>query len=116
MIGSYTLQVAGHQLAAYPQLGGGALDAHLLANEVLAAVAADLLELKTFEHILELWAGIGARAAVMSEQAATIVAVEEAELPAAALRTNLEMFDNADAWHGEMLPHDTQAAPRSIQF
>ncbi len=101
---SYTLQVAGHQLAAYPQLGGGALDAHLLANEVLAAVAADLLELKTFEHILELWAGIGARAAVMSEQAATIVAVEEAELPAAALRTNLEMFDNADAWHGEMLP------------
>ncbi len=101
---SYSLPVAGHQLAAYPPLSGGARDAHFLADEVLAAVAADLLELKTFEHLLELWAGIGARAAVMSEQAATIVAVEEAELPAAALHTNLEKFDNADAWSGEMLP------------
>ena len=101
---SYSLQAAGHQLTAYPPLGGGARDAHLLADEVLAAVAADLLDLKTFEHLLELWPGIGARAAVMSEQAGTIVAVEEAELPAAALRTNLEKFDNADAWYGEMLP------------
>ena len=101
---SYGLQVEEHELAAYPPLGGGACDAHLLADEVLAAVAADLLELKPFEHLLDLWAGIGARAAVLSEQVATIVAVEETELPAAALRTNLELFDNADAWHGEMLP------------
>ena len=100
---SYSLQVAGHQLITYPPLGGGAKDTHLLADEVLAAVAADLLELKTFEHLLDLWAGIGARAAVLSEQIATIVAVEEAELPAAALRVNLEEFDNTDAWHGEML-------------
>ena len=101
---SYNLQVAGHQLTAYPPLGGGARDTHLLADEVLAAVAADLLELKTFEHLLDLWAGIGARATVLSEQIATIVAVEEAELSAAALRANLEEFDNADAWHGEILP------------
>lgn len=100
---SCKLQVAGHQLITYPPLGGGARDTHLLADEVLAAVAADLLELKTFEHLLDLWAGIGARAAVLSEQIATIVAVEEAELPAAALRINLEEFDNTDAWHGEML-------------
>lgn len=101
---SYSLQVEEHQLTAYPPLGGGARDGHLLADEVLAAVAAELLELKTFEHLLELWAGIGARTAVLSEQAATIVAVEEAELPAAAMRANLESLDNADAWHGEMLP------------
>ena len=100
---SYSLQVAGHQLTAYPPLGGGVGDNHLLADEVLAAVAADLLELKTFEHLLDLWAGIGARAVVLSEQIATIVAVEEAELPAAALRANLEGFDNTDAWQGEML-------------
>lgn len=100
---SYSLQVAGHQLTAYPPLGGGARDSHLLAAEVLAVVAADMLELKTFEHLLDLWAGIGARAAVLSKQVATIVAVEEAELSAAALRVNLEQFDNADAWHGEML-------------
>ena len=101
---SYSLQVEGHQLTAYPPLGGGARDGHLLADEVLSAVAAELLELKTFEHLLELWAGIGARTAVLSEQVATIVAVEEAELPAAAMRANLEPLDNADAWHGEMLP------------
>ena len=86
---SYSLQVAGHQLTAYPPLGGDARDTHLLADEVLAAVSADLLELKTFEHVLDLWAGMGARAAVLSEQIATIVAVEEAELPAAAMRVNL---------------------------
>lgn len=100
----YSQHVGRHQLAAYPPLSGAARDAHLLADEVLAAVAADLLELKTFEHLLDLWAGIGARAAVLSEQVATIVAVEEAVLPAAALRANLIEFDNADAWHGEMLP------------
>ena len=101
---SYGLQVKGHQLAAYPPLDCSAREAHLMADEVLAVVAADLLELKTFEHLLDLWAGIGARAAVLSERVATIVAVEEAELPAAALRANLAQFDNADAWHGEMLP------------
>lgn len=101
---SYSMQAEGYHLTAYPPLGGDARDAHLMADEVLAAVAAELLGLKTFEHLLELWAGIGARAAVLSERAATIVAVEEAELPAAALRANLEQFDNADAWHGEMLP------------
>ncbi len=100
----YSLQVEGHQLTAYPPLGNGARDGHLLADEVLAAVASELLELKTFEHLLELWAGIGARAAVLSGQVATIVAVEEAELPAAALRVNLEEIDNVDAWHGKMLP------------
>ena len=93
-----------HSKSDNPPLGGGAREAHLLADEVLAAVSADLLELKTFEHVLDLWAGIGARAAVLSEQIATIVAVEEAELPAAALHANLEEFDNVDAWHGEMLP------------
>ncbi len=100
----YGLQVEGHQLTAYPPLGNGARDSHLLADEVLSAVAAEMLELKTFEHILELWAGIGGRSAVLSEKVGTVVAVEEAELPAAALRVNLERLDNADAWHGEMLP------------
>ena len=101
---SYGLQVEGHQLTAYPPLGDAARDRHFLADEVLSAVAAEVLELKTFEHLLDLWAGIGARATVLSERVATIVAVEEAELPAAALRANLERLENADAWHGEMLP------------
>ncbi len=101
---SYNLQVEKYHLTAYPPLGRDARDAHLMAEEVLAVVAAELLELKTFEHLLDLWAGIGARTAVLSDQVATIVAVEEAELPAAALRANLEQFDNADPWHGEMLP------------
>ena len=113
---SYSLQVAGHQLTAYPPLGGGARDTHLLAGEVLAAVSADLLELKTFEHVLDLWAGMGARAAVLSEQIATIVAVEEAELPVAALRANLEEFDNADVWHGEMLPTIRKLRRGQYQF
>ncbi|MDE0140368.1 MAG: TRAM domain-containing protein [Caldilineaceae bacterium] len=101
---SYGLQVEGHQLTAFPPLGDAARDRHLLADEVLSSVAAEVLELKTFEHLLDLWAGIGARATVLSERVATIVAVEEAELPAAALRVNLERLENADAWHGEMLP------------
>lgn len=100
----YSLQVGDYQLISYPPISRSACDGHLMADEVLAAVAAELLELKAYEHLLELWPGIGARAAILSEQVATIVAVEEAELPAAALQANLEEFDNADAWHGEMLP------------
>ena len=101
---SYSVQVEGRQLTAYPPAGDDVRSGHLLAEEVLAAVAAEMLELKTFEHLLELWAGIGARASILADHVATIVAVEEGELPAAALRANLEGLDNADAWHGEMLP------------
>jgi 23S rRNA (uracil1939-C5)-methyltransferase len=101
---SYSVQVEGRQLTAYPSVGDGVRSGHLLAEEVVAAVAAEMLELKTFEHLLELWAGIGARAVILADQAATIVAVEEAELLAAALRANLDGLDNADPWLGEMLP------------
>lgn len=101
---SYTLQADGRQFTAYPPVGGGVRDGHLLADEVLAAVSADLLELKTFEHLLDLWAGIGVRATILAEQVATVVAVEEAELSAAALQVNLDRLDNADVRHGEMLP------------
>ena len=116
----YSVQVGGRLLTAYPPTGystdakcakgvrsasvENARSGHLLAEEVLAAVAADLLELKTFEHLLELWAGSGARATLLAELAATVVAVEEAELTAAALRVNLAGLDNADARQGEMLP------------
>ena len=101
---SYSVQVEGRQLTAYPPVGDDVRSGHLLAEEVLAAVAAEMLELKTFEHLLELWAGIGARATVLADHVATIVAVEEAEMSAAALQANLDGLDNADAWHGEMLP------------
>lgn len=101
---SFSAKVQDQQLTAFPPVLGEARNGHLLADEVLAAVAADLLELKPFEHILELWAGIGARTTILAEQAATVVAVEEAELLSAALRINLEHLDNADPWHGEILP------------
>ncbi len=101
---SYAVQVQDQQLTAFPPVLGEARSGHLLADEVLAAVAADLLELKPFEHLLELWAGIGARTTILAEQAATVVAVEETELLSAALRANLDRLDNADAWHGEIMP------------
>ena len=101
---SYKVQVENHKLTAYPPVGEEPGAGHLLADEVLAAVAAELLELKTFEHLLELWPRIGARATLLAEQVATVVAVEEAELAAAALRANLAELDNADAWHVQMLP------------
>lgn len=101
---SYNVQVAGHRLTAYPPVDDDPGSGHLLADEVLAAAAEEILELKTFEHLLELGAGIGARTTLLAEQVATVVAVEEAELSAAALRVNLAALDNADAWHGAMLP------------
>ena len=87
---------------------------HLLADEVLASVAEELLELKTFEHLLELGAGIGARTTLLAERVATVVAVEEADLSAAALRANLAVLDNADAWHGRDAADGPQAASRRI--
>ncbi len=101
---SYSVQAEDRRLTAYPPVGDDPRDRHLLADEVLAAVAAELLELKTFEHLLELWPGIGARATLLAELVATVVAVEESELAAAALRANLADLDNVDAWHGQMLP------------
>ncbi len=101
---SYNVGVAGHRLTAYPPVEDFPGSGHLLADEVLAAVAEELLELKTFEHLLELGAGIGARTILLAERVATVVAVEESALGAAALRANLAEKDNADAWHGAMLP------------
>ena len=101
---SYNVGVAGHRLTAYPPVDDYPGSGHLLADEVLAAVAEELLELKTFEHLLELGAGIGARTILLAERVATVVAVEESALGAAALRANLAEKDNADAWHGAMLP------------
>ena len=112
----YGVQVGGHRLTAYPPVGDDPGGGHLLADEVLAAVATELLELKTFEHLLELWAGIGARATLLAERAATVVAVEEAELAAAALLVNLAGLDNADAWHGEMLPMIRKLRRAEYQF
>ncbi len=101
---SYDVQVADRRLTAYPPVDNSPASGHLLADEVLASVAEELLELKTFEHLLELGAGIGARTTLLAERVATVVAVEEADLSAAALRANLAVLDNADAWHGAMLP------------
>ena len=112
----YVVPAGEHRLTAYPPVGDDSRSGHLLADEVLAAVAADLLELKTFEHLLELWPGIGARATLLAEQAATVVAVEEAELAAVALRANLAGLDNADAWHGEMLATVRKLRRAEYQF
>lgn len=101
---SYYVQVAERRLTAYPPIEDNPASGHLLADEVLAAATGELLELKTFEHLLELGAGIGARTTLLAERVATVVAVEEADLSAAALRANLAGLDNADAWHGAMLP------------
>lgn len=101
---NYNVQIAGRRLTAYPPVDDNPGSGHLLADEVLAAAAEELLELRTFEHLLELGAGIGARTTLLAEQVATVVAVEEADMSAAALRANLAGLDNADAWHGAMLP------------
>lgn len=98
------VEVSGRTLVATPPLRAEPVGGHILADEALAAAVVEVLELKTFEHLLELGAGVGARAFLLAEHAATVVAVEETELAAAALRANLAVVENADAWQGETLP------------
>ncbi len=113
---SYNVQVTDRWLTAYPPVDDNPGSGHLLADEVLAAASEELLELKTFEHLLELGAGIGARTTLLAERVATVVAVEEAELSAAALRANLAGLDNADAWRGAMLPTIRRLRRAEYQF
>jgi 23S rRNA (uracil1939-C5)-methyltransferase len=84
-------------LAVYLPLGDRRLFwPHALGNEALPMIAAALLEVQPFEYLLDVWAGFGANSVVLAEQAATIVAVENDPMAAAALQSNLAGVDNVD--------------------
>ena len=63
-------------------------------------IAAALLEVRPFDYLLDIWAGFGANSVVLAEQCATIVAVEDDPLAAAALQSNLAGLDNIDLLGG----------------
>lgn len=121
---NHTVQVDDHRLTAYPPIGAPGANGraqgdaprtgHLLTEEVLVAVVVELLELQTFEHLLELEADIGARTVLLAEQVATVVAVlapigaplwgATTELAMAALQANVAGLDNVAVRQGEILP------------
>ncbi|MBI3960165.1 MAG: hypothetical protein HY328_15240, partial [Chloroflexi bacterium] len=84
-------------LAVYPPLGDRHLSwPHALGNEAIPMIAAALLEVRPFDYLLDIWAGFGANSVVLAEQAATIIAVEDDPLAAAALQSNLAGLDSVD--------------------
>lgn len=88
-------------LAVYPPLGDRRLSwPHALGNEAIPMIAGTLLDVQPFEYLLDIWAGFGANSVVLAEQCATIVAVEEDDMAAAALQSNLAGLDSVDLLGG----------------
>lgn len=99
LVGEWTHRAAAGAttLAVYPTLGDRRLSwPHVLGNEAIPLIAAGLLAVQPFEYLLDVWAGYGVNALALSEEAATIVAVEEDPLAGAALQSNLAGVDSVD--------------------
>ncbi len=106
LVGEWThaAAVGAATLAIYPPLGDRRLFwPHALGNEAIPTLAAALLEVRLFDYLLDLWAGYGANSVVLAEQCATIVAVEDDPLAAAALQSNLAGLDSVDFLGGPLL-------------
>lgn len=97
LVGDWTYSVLWNDetMVAYPAMGETPLvSPHLLGDEVLGALTAALLELQPFEHVIHLWAGAGIITRGVAQQAATVIAVEDAPLAVAALEANIAGADN----------------------
>lgn len=98
---THTAVAGGALLAVYPPLGDRCLSwPHVLGNEAIPMIAGALLEVQPFEYLLDIWAGFGANSVVLAEQCATIVAVEDDSMAAAALQSNLAGLDSVDLLGG----------------
>lgn len=87
--------------AVYPPIGDRRLHwPHAVGDEAIPMIAGGLLDLRPFEYLLDVWAGYGANSLLLAEQVATIVAVEEDALAAAALQSNLAPLDGVDLMAG----------------
>lgn len=97
LVGDWTwpMAVGGRTYLTYPSAGERRLVwPHVLANEALAVIGVEMLGLQTFEHAVELWAGIGTGSVVLAEEAATVIVLDDHPLAAAALEANLAGMDN----------------------
>ncbi|RME53501.1 MAG: class I SAM-dependent RNA methyltransferase [Caldilineae bacterium] len=106
LVGDWTHPVAvgGRILRAYPPVGARRLTwPHVLADEALYAIGVQMLELQPFEQAVDLWAGIGVGSLALAEQAATVLALDDDPLAAAALEANLAGVDNISPRPGPIL-------------
>lgn len=106
LVGDWThpMAVGGRILRAYPPVGERRLTwPHMLADEALYAIAVQMLELQPFEQAVDLWAGIGVGSLALAEQAATVLALDDDPLAAAALEANLAGVDNISPRPGPIL-------------
>ena len=99
LVGEWThaAQAGGVPFAAYPPLLERRLHwPHVLGDEAIPMLAASLLKVRPFDYLIDIWAGFGANCVALAEQAATIVALEDDPLAAAALQANLAGLDSID--------------------
>ncbi len=100
---TYTVGWGEESLVAYPAMGGApVVSPHLLGDEVIGAVVASVLEVQPFEHVIHLWAGAGIITRGVAQHAATVIAVENEELPVAALEANIAGTDNVALHRGRV--------------
>jgi len=103
LVGEWTHSAAAGAvtIAVYPPLGDRRLSwPHALGNEAIPMIAGALLAVQPFEYLADIWAGFGANSVVLAEQCATIVAVEDNPMAAAALQSNLAGLDSVDLLGG----------------
>ncbi len=84
---------------------------HAYGDEVLAMVAADLLNLQPFDELLDLWAGVGTFSVLLADQVGTVLAIEEEDLACGVLEQNITPFDNVSYFRWQ----PDQALPQLIK-
>lgn len=98
---SFPARIGADILRAYLPVGERFyLSPHALGAEVLAAIVSDLLELRPFDHLLDLWAGVGSLSIQLARDVATLVAADDDRFALAGLEANLGSVDNASVRNG----------------
>ncbi len=109
---SYPISVGPRRLRAYPPVGPrDFLWPHVLANQAIPEILAQVLDLQPFEHLLDIWAGFGVHTAALAEAVGTVIALEEDPLALRALEENLAGLDNV-ALHPGPLPQTLKRLQR----